>query len=453
MHCSTIVNRTARRPMPGYFRIILLALLLLSFGQQAAAVEPEATQLDDPIRINGGFVSAVQLPDSPVRVYKGMPYAAPPVEDLRWRPPQPVIPWEGVLQADSFSDACVQELQRSRLPWTEAFMHQGDASEDCLYLNVWTAAEDAGDERPVMVYIHGGGLQEGSSAIATYDGEALAQKGAVLVTINYRLGPIGFLAHPELSEESEHAISGNYGFLDQVAALRWVQDNIGAFGGDPDNVTIIGQSAGARSVAVLMSYPDAQGLFAKAIRHSGAERREPFSSPGTPLEEAEREGLAVQEYFGANSIEELRQIPAERFLEDGVGRMGTVVDGWIVPSETRVTRQVPVMIGATANDGYVGPDDADLTPQAFRAEIDDDYGEHADTFFDLCPEAADSDVSAIKLEAERDKARVSLSMWAAEQTRTARAFTPTFSTARFRGRSIRSLVPSTRATFRTCSTS
>ena len=251
-------------------------------------------------------MAGVQAPGSPVRTYKGIPFAAPPVAGRRWKPPAPVIPWEGVKQADRFSDACVQDLQRSRLPWTEEFMHQGEASEDCLYLNAWTAARSPEEKRPVLLYIHGGGLREGSSAIVTYDGEALARKGAVTVGINYRLGPIGFLAHPELTKESEHGSSGNYGFLDQIAALKWVQANIAAFGGDPANVTIHGQSAGARSVAALMASPLAGGSSrepssragrrvnspARPVAKPSPKPRKPASRPRRPSESARLRGCA-----------------------------------------------------------------------------------------------------------------------------------------------------------------
>ena len=361
-------------------------------------------------------MAGVQAPGSTVRGYKGIPFAAPPVGGLRWKPPAPVVPWEGVKQADRFSDACVQDLQRSRLPWTEEFMHQGEASEDCLYLNVWTAARSPEERRPVLLFIHGGGLREGSSAIVTYDGEALARKGAVAVGINYRLGPIGFLAHPELTRESEHGSSGNYGFLDQIAALEWVQANIAAFGGDPANVTIHGQSAGARSVAALMASPLARGLFTRAIIQSGAPRQQPGPPGGQTLAEAEKAGLAAQKALGAGSLAGLRELPAQRFFEKDLGRMNGIQDGWVLPPADRQNEaQVPVMTGCTANDGFTSDEDARLTVETYKAEAKKLYGERADAFLELYPVGAGSDIRSVKLDAARDKARVSIFVWAERQ--------------------------------------
>jgi len=196
-----------------------------------------------------------------VTSYKGIPFAAPPVGNLRWRAPQPVARWTSVRKADHFGNACFQSKDYSRLPWTKPFMEQGPVSEDCLYLNVWTAAKSPSERRPVMVYIYGGGFTEGSGSVAVYDGTQLANRGVVVVNMNYRVGPLGFLVHPELTTESAHGSSGNYGLLDQIAALQWVHKNIAAFGGDPGRVMIFGQSAGATSVYDLMQSPLAKGLF------------------------------------------------------------------------------------------------------------------------------------------------------------------------------------------------
>src|SRR5579864_2526051 len=194
-----------------------------------------------------------------IRVYKGIPFAAPPTGELRWKPPQPVKPWPGVLVAKNPAPVCPQSDR----------YHLGVQSEDCLKLNIWTPARSAGDKLPVMVWIHGGSFQVGATSQTVYDGEALAAQGVVLVTIEYRLGIFGFLAHPSLSAESPHGVSGNYGLLDMVAALGWIKRNIGAFGGDPGNVTIFGESAGGAAVFLLLVMPDAEGLFHKAISESG----------------------------------------------------------------------------------------------------------------------------------------------------------------------------------------
>jgi len=221
---------------------------------------------DAAMRVEGGLISGVTDAASGVRVFKGIPFAAPPTSDLRWRPPAPVRPWEGVRRADQYSAPCLQPVFPGGTPEINEILRlPGTPNEDCLYLNVWSAAKSANERRPVMVWIHGGALVIGSPAVPATDGAALAKKGVVLVSINYRLGAFGFLAHPELTRESTHASSGNYGLLDQLAALQWVQKNIAQFGGDPKNVTIFGESAGSWSVNLLVASPLGKGLFHRAI--------------------------------------------------------------------------------------------------------------------------------------------------------------------------------------------
>lgn len=223
-----------------------------------------AIGIEDPVKTESGLVSGLAAgPSGEVRVYRGIPFAAPPVGPLRWKPPQPANSWDGVRECTRFGPWCPQPR-----PFV-AFESGQIQSEDCLYLNVWTAARSAGDRLPVMFWIHGGGFTTGSGAMASYDGTALARQGVVVVTINYRLGPFGYLAHPLLSRESPQGVSGNYGHLDQIAALHWVRKNIAAFGGDPGCVTIFGESAGAMSVCRLMVSPLARGLFHRAIAQSG----------------------------------------------------------------------------------------------------------------------------------------------------------------------------------------
>jgi para-nitrobenzyl esterase len=204
--------------------------------------------ITQPVKVEGGLVSGVPGTDVSIMAFRGIPFAAPPVGDLRWRAPKPVAAWQGVRTADKFSASCIQNVVRERKPWTYEFMTHGAISEDCLYLNVWTAAKSAAEKRPVYVYLYGGGFSEGSAAVPVYDGEGLAKKGLVVVTINYRVGVLGFLAHPELSRESDRQASGNYGLMDQIAALRWVRENIAHFGGDENRVTVAGQSAGGTCV-------------------------------------------------------------------------------------------------------------------------------------------------------------------------------------------------------------
>ena len=255
------------------FQLSLLSLALVAAACAPAADVDEGTSalpsspVGNLLQVGGGDISGELVSETTrVRSFKGIPYAAPPVGDLRWRAPQPAAPWQDALEAKDFSAHCWQPLSR---PGSFYGSGEIERSEDCLYLNVWTAAETNDAKRPVMVWIHGGGLRTGSGASAWYDGSALAEKGVVLVTINYRLGPMGFLAHPELSAENQPASSGNYGILDQIAALEWVQSNIAAFGGDPGNVTIFGESAGSWSICYLVASPLAKGLLHRAIGESG----------------------------------------------------------------------------------------------------------------------------------------------------------------------------------------
>ena len=376
-------------------------------------------QIKDPVRIESGLISGVPGSDLSVRVYKGIPFAAPPVGDLRWRPPQPASDWDGVRMADQYGAACMQVQAGSRLPWTEEFMHQGEVSEDCLNLNVWTPATSTKETRPVMVYIYGGGFSEGSNAIAAYDGEELAKKGVVLVSINYRVGLPGFYVHPALSAESERGSSGNYGLLDQVAALQWVQNNIDAFGGDPSQVTIFGQSAGAMSVAYLLQTPLAKGLFARAIIQSGPGL---FSSSiqgsGTTLVQAEEEGVRFAEMKEAASLDDLRTLASDELLGgQGVPRFGAVMDGYYFTGQNQYDSGVPVMNGFTADDmgtgGGFGPP-PENSVAAFEAEARQRFGETADDYLALYAPLSDESVPALRKTSGRDRARVSLKLWAAE---------------------------------------
>jgi para-nitrobenzyl esterase len=220
--------------------------------------------------------------------FKGVPYAKPPVGDLRWKAPTAVEPWSGVRKADSFSAGCIQHKDIERLPWSREYMLQGPISEDCLYLNLWTPSEFNGHNFPVYVFFHGGGFMEGAGSVDVYNGANLARKGQlVVVTVNYRLGALGFLAYPALSTESPHHVSGNYGFLDALASLQWVKDNIRAFGGDPEKVTIGGQSAGSALVHDLSVSPLGKGLFRGAVAESGTSL---ISIPMKTSAEAEKDG-------------------------------------------------------------------------------------------------------------------------------------------------------------------
>lgn len=377
----------------------------------------------DVVRIDTGSLSGVAGAGG-VTAYLGIPFAAPPVGDLRWRAPQPPAKWEGVRKAEKFGTSCMQNQAGSRLPWTEEFMTQGPIGEDCLFLNVWTAAKNANARLPVMFWIYGGGFNEGSSSVAVYDGTELAKKGVVVVSVNYRVGPLGFLAHPELTNESEHHSSGNYGLLDQISALQWVQRNIAAFGGDPNQVTVFGQSAGALSVMHLMRSPLAKGLFGRAIAQSGPGLLgRNVLGGGATLADREAAGAKYIESKGAKTLAEMRALPGAGFFVPG-GRGGVTVpngpfnDGWVLTA-SQPTEQVPLMLGFTADDIGVGGGGAGAaakpTVATYQSDAQRNYGDQAATFLKLYPAASDTDVPVAQKTAGRDRVRVSMDLWAAEQ--------------------------------------
>jgi para-nitrobenzyl esterase len=287
-----------------------------------------------------------------IAVYKGIPFAAPPVGDLRWKAPQPPLPWEGIKQATQFAPA----------PWQGGNTPSGK-SEDCLYLNVWTPATKQKEKLPVLVWIYGGGFSFGSTSEPGYNGEALAKKGVVLVSIAYRVGVLGYLAHPELSAESTHGVSGNYGILDMIAALAWIKDNIAAFGGDPSRVTIFGESAGGIAVSMLCASPQAKGLFHGAISQSGGSfgPSRPTSYPGENMKSlklAEEDGVALMKRANVASIKELRALSPDA-LPGGFGSGGSwpIIDGVVIPDdqftlyEAGKYNDVPVLIGYNSDEG------------------------------------------------------------------------------------------------------
>jgi len=267
-----------------------------------AAVQVAGLAFAQQVLTESGAVSGIQ--ESGLTVYKGVPFAAPPVGDLRWRPPAHVATWPGTRKADAFAPACMQEGVSMPGETPPA------VSEDCLYLNIWTPAKNGQEHLPVIVWIYGGGYVNGSSSMPLYWGDQLAHKGVMVVTIAYRLGPLGFLAHPELTRESSHHSSGNYGLMDQIAALEWVQRNIAAFGGDAKKVTIAGQSSGSISVSILMASPLAKGLFQHAIGESGGLFEPVELAPKYLLANAEHDGEKYAASLGATSIAELRRLPA-----------------------------------------------------------------------------------------------------------------------------------------------
>ena len=325
----------------------------------------------------------------------GVPFAAPPVDSLRWRPPQPVQIWEGVKACVTPPASAMQSPPVPFMMWSKEFMAPMEPlSEDCLYLNIWTAARNTADKLPVMVWIHGGGFTGGSGTVPLYDGTEMAKKGVVFVTINYRLGVFGFLAHPQLSQESPDEVSGNYGILDQIAALAWVKKNIEAFGGDPDKVTIDGQSAGSFSVNALMVSPLASGLFQRAIGESGGMFSMSFGIVND-LKAAEQAGEKYLERANVTSIAELRKIPADDLIKIP-GRWGITIDGHVLLPPTEafedgIQNDVPLISGWNADDGvsFGKP----MNAKDFRKDAENKYGARADEFLQLFPAGNDEEAA------------------------------------------------------------
>jgi para-nitrobenzyl esterase len=358
----------------------------------AAGTIPSRAAIQDPVRTADGQLAGVTLA-SGVRAFKGIPFAAPPVGDLRWREPQPAAAWDGVRKADAWGNVCMQNPapKRANVNVATDLPDSPKTSEDCLFLNVWTQADSAKERRPVMVWIYGGAYTEGGGNSPHNDGENLAKKGVVLVTFNYRLGALGFFSHPELTKESAGRGAGNQALMDAIAALRWVQRNIAAFGGDPNNVTIFGESAGAAMVGMLTGSPVAKGLFQKAIAQSGAWMGLGMAAM-TPLAQAEAAGMsagrggrgggrggrggapAAGAQAGAppapeappptRTLAQLRALSSQEAL--GAGRGGPVIDGYVIPEDQSITfangRQNPVDVIVGFNkDEHTGFGGADNT--------------------------------------------------------------------------------------------
>jgi para-nitrobenzyl esterase len=314
---------------------------------------PVAQQAPPVVRISSGSVSGIQ--QGRVATFLGIPFAAPPVGPDRWRAPKPVKPWQGARDASHFGASCYQALTPEGFgPWKHEFVVQGEVSEDCLFVNVWTPKVDTRARLPVFVWIHGGGFTQGSGSVAVYDGTSLAGDGIVVVNFNYRMGVFGFLAHPALTlEAGKESPPGNYGLQDMIAALRWVKANIAAFGGDPNQVTLAGQSAGAMAIHDLLVSPLAAGLFERAIIQSGL----PNIRPSTALAAAEKSGEEFAHSRNAGSLAALRAMPAADLLGPEGPRFGPIVDGMLLPDspEKRAANgqinDTPVMIGMVADEG------------------------------------------------------------------------------------------------------
>jgi para-nitrobenzyl esterase len=355
---------------------IVLAMVLMA-GAQAEpvkqrpyAVQPRgfARSAASVIQIDSGQISGVV--DAGVASFKGIPYAAPPVGDLRWRPPQPVQPWTGIRQANQQGPLCMQRVNTQ-----DNGVGPPPASEDCLYLDVYSPVSRRGAKWPVMFWIHGGGYVNGSGTASLYDGTGLAKQGVVLVSINYRLGRLGFFAHPALSRESPAGPLGNYAFMDQIAALQWVKRNIAAFGGDPANVTIFGESAGGSSVINLMISPAARGLFHRAISQSGVARVDfaylnHAGAEGRPSAEELGKAFAARLGVTTDDVNALRAIPAQSVIDAGDPE-GPMIDGRILTSRADVAfarhseAPVPFLLGSNALEFPPEPDGHEHFPDIF----------------------------------------------------------------------------------------
>jgi para-nitrobenzyl esterase len=406
-----------RRPRAVAIAMWIVAAVILH-ASHAQATAPE------PIRIESGMVQGAA--EEGLTIYRGIPFAAPPVGDLRWKPPQPASKWSGVRPASEYGRACMQS--------NAAISNLPAPSEDCLFLNVWTPAVRANERLPVMVWIHGGGFVAGTPAEQLYHGEWLARKGVVVVSVGYRLGVFGFLAHPELTAESAQHVSGNYGLLDIIAGLQWVRKNIAAFGGDPARVTIFGESAGAIAVSQLCASPLAKGLFHAAISESGGSFGPVRAAGGPgenmqPLQSAEQDGAAWAKAVGAPGLQALRAMPAEKLLSGAQRQRGLawpVTDGWVIPDdqfrlyEAGRYNDVPVLIGYNSDEGAtfgVPP-----SQSAYVQSVRERYGPFADRLLAAYPGGETPEAKKTARDLTRDTAfGWHTWSWARLQTRTGKA--------------------------------
>jgi para-nitrobenzyl esterase len=413
MLCQTSATATVRLVVA----FLVLSAVRVEAKETASPGSPESMGVlkvgSEPLRIESGLVRGLIVGEAnDIQLYRGIPYAAPPVGDLRWRPPQPARPWQGVRESYTFGAAAPQKT----VPLLSMFpgMAMGvPSSEDCLYLNVWAPARRSSRPLPVMVWIHGGGFTFGAASQALYDGANLARRGVVVVAMNYRLGPLGFLALPQLSAESGRGASGNYGLLDQIEALRWVKRNVAAFGGDPERVTIFGESAGGNSVYALLLSPLAKGLFQRAISESGAGLTfAHVTQSHYGYRPAEKMGLEFAKKCGVpegtGQLAALRAMSAQDLIKASSGfespptlefradrmRFAPIVDGWVIPDdpvtllEKGQINSVPLLLGANANEGSMFTLSTPLPKgsEEYRALLEKNFGmQAATTLSDLYP--------------------------------------------------------------------
>ncbi|GAB3268708.1 carboxylesterase family protein [Larkinella harenae] len=398
-----------------------LLSLLVSTVLTTQIADAQSTKTPQAKTVNGVVEGVTE--SSGIRAFKGIPFAQPPVGELRWKEPQPVKNWQGVRKTVKFGPRAMQ-----RPIFGDMGFRSDGMSEDCLYLNVWTPAKSAKEKLPVLVYFYGGGFMAGDGSEGRYDGESMATKGMVALTVNYRLGVFGFMAHPELTKESSHRSSGNYAYLDMAAALRWVQQNIAAFGGDPKRVTIAGESAGSIAVSGLMASPLSKGLIAGAIGESGSLLG---GLPPVPLNTGEEAGLAFAKAVGANSLAELRAMPAEQLLEatgkPNIPRFSATVDGYFFPKapleiyKAGEQAQIPLLAGWNSEEmnarAILGQEKP--TPENYANAVKKLYNDKADEVLKLYPGSTEEEVleSATALAGDRFLA-YSTWKWADLQSKT-----------------------------------
>jgi para-nitrobenzyl esterase len=387
----------------GAFAVSIITLaVILTFISFRNARHPFET-----VNVEGGLISGISNTENDIQIFKGIPFAAPPVGDLRWKAPQPVVKWTGVRKCVEFSASPMQSSPVPFGPWSEEYLIPKEPiSEDCLYLNLWTGAWSAKEKRPVIVWIYGGGFSSGGAGVPVYDGEAMAKKGIVFVSINYRVGVFGFFSHPDLTKESGRNASGNYGLMDQIAGIQWVKKNIALFGGDPENITIAGQSAGSMSVNCLVTSPLCKGLFKRAIAESGASFLPSMAGKSILLKQAEADGVRFAQSYNANSIDELRKIPADELLKKPSNMRGPIVDGYILPQSiadifaTGKQNDVDLLTGWNQDDGVVFG--KMKTADEFKKEAEQLYGSDAKTFLQYYPANNDNETASSQADVSRD---------------------------------------------------
>ncbi len=389
----------------------LISAAFLSIAAVASAAVTE------PVKLDAGLVSGAAGNDAAVRVFKGIPFAAPPVGPLRWKAPQPPAKWDGVKQATAFGPRCMQNGGGGRAGGPPA----PPTSEDCLYINVWTAASSSSAKLPVIVWSYGGAFTGGAGSLLGYDGEAMAKRGIVFVTYNYRLGPLGFFAHPELTKESGHNASGNYGVMDLHAALKWVHNNIAAFGGDPSRVTLVGESAGAALESVLVGSKEGRGLYQRVIAESASWSGVRMEKMQT-LAEAESAGKENAQKIGANSLADLRAKSADEIMKMAPGR--PIVDGWYVTEDLSKTyaagRQtdVDVLVGSNQNEaGFAFFGVPKGSAADFTAQVRDRFADRADHFLKVYPAGSDAESNASQVASFNDEVAWNMRTWAMSEAK------------------------------------